>query len=561
MVSWKSKKLGDLLTLANGIIILVLVNLLSSMFFFRADLTEEKRYSIKAPTIAILNDLTDDIYVDVYLTGEINASFRRFQQAIRETLQEFNVYSGNRVIVNFVDPATAMSQKAQNEFMRELASKGIQPTRVIDRREGQRVEKLIFPGAVVSYGGAEIGVNLLKGNKASSQEEEINQSIEGIEYEFANAIYRLTNDAAKRIGMVTGHGELDSVRAIAFQSALRELYDVQQVSLTAKDLGDYNALVIAKPIRPFSENEKYRLDQYIMQGGRVLFLLDKLEASMDSASQENYFAFPYNLNLDDQLFRYGVRINVDLVQDRVSGRYPVVVGQSGSKPQIQLMDWPFFPLINRYADHPITRNLDGVVLDFASSIDTVKAPGVKKTPLMFTSQYSRTVTAPVNVSIRTLHRELKPESFNQSFIPVAYLLEGTFASLYKNRFVPEGEDQKNVLEKSSAAKIIVVADGDIARNVVNPRTGEPQPLGFDPFTNYTFANKDLLQNMLAYLTDEHGLISARNKEIRIRPLDKERIVSEKTQWQVINLGVPLLIVVIFGVVRSMIRKKRYANFQ
>lgn len=560
MVNWKNKKSGDLLLFANGLVILVLLNVLSSRFFFRADLTEEKRYSVKDQTTGILRNLAEDIYIEVYLEGELNASFRRFRNAIRETLEEFRIRSDNKVQYSFVNPASAMSQKAQAEFMQELASKGIQPTRVIDKEQGQRIEKLIFPGAVISLGRAEAGVQLLKGNKANSSEEEINQSIEGIEYELINAIYKLTNENPKKIGIITGHSHPDALEDASFAEALLEVYDVNKVSLMSDDLANYDALVVAKPTTPFSENEKYRLDQYIMKRGNVLFLIDKLEANMDSASRKIYYAFPYNLNLDDQLFRYGVRVNLDLVQDRLAAGYPVVTGETGGKPKIQLMEWPFFPLINRYADHPITLNLDRVVLRFASSIDTVKATGIKKTPLFFTSPYSRTVAAPVNVSITTLHNEVKPENYTRAFVPVCYLLEGKFTSLFKNRFLPDGENQKQFAGEGRSGKIIVVSDGDLARNVVNPRTGEPQALGLDPFTNYTFANKDLLMNMMAYLTDENGLIKARNKEIRIRPLDKEKIAAEKLRWQVINLVSPLVLLTIFGFVRGFIRKKRYAHF-
>lgn len=560
MVNWKSKKLGDMLMLANGLVLLVLINIASSIFFFRADLTEEKRYSIKEPTKALLRSLDDDVYIEVYLEGDINAGFRRFQTAIRETLEEFRVYSGNKIRYAFIDPAIATGQKARNEFMAELASKGIQPTRVFDNRDGQRTEKLVFPGALVSYGGAEAGVNLLSANLGTSSEEKLNRSVEGIEFELANTIYKLTVETPKRIGLVRGHGELDGAQAMAFRSSLQEVYDVADVSLSAGNLDAFDALVIAKPTAAFSEAEKYSLDQYIMKRGNVLLLLDKLEASMDSASREDYFAFPYNLNLDDQLFKYGVRINMDLVQDRSSGLTPVVTGQAGSKPEIQLMEWPFFPLINRYADHTITHNLDAVVMRFASSIDTVKAEGIHKTPLLFTSQYSRTLTAPVNVSIPALRRDVKPENYSKQFIPVGYLLEGRFTSLFKNRFLPEGSDKASFTAEGRPAKIIVVADGDLAANAVHPRTRQPQPLGFDVFTNYTYANQDLLMNMLAYLTDENGLIKARNKEIKIRPLDRQKVASEKLQWQMINLVLPLVVLVAFGAARAFVRKKRYASF-
>jgi len=561
MVNWKSKKTGDVLLLANGIIALVLINLLSSGFFFRLDLTEEKRYTIHPPTRAMLANLDDDVYVEVFLEGELNSGFRRFQKAIRETLEMFRIYSDNRVQYSFTDPTTALSQKARSEFMTALTSKGIQPTNVIDTRDGQRVEKIVFPGALISYRGMEKGVMLLKGNKAGSPEEEINQSIEGIEFEIANALYKLSETDPKQIGFVSGHGELEGVNLAAFERAVSELYHVRKVNLNERAISDCEALVIAKPTRPFSSADKYRLDQYIMQGGKVLFLLDRLDAGMDSASKANYFAFPYETHLDDQLFRYGVRINPDLIQDRYAGRYPVITGQRpDGTPQIQLMEWPFFPLINRFADHAITHNLDMVLTRFVSSIDTVKAEGVTKIPLMLTSQYSRRLTAPVSININELRRNLSEEQFAESFIPVAWLLHGKFTSLYKNRFLPEGVEETAFREESLPTSLIVVSDGDLARNETNRRTGEPLSLGFDPINNYTFANQDLLLNMIAYLIDENGLIRARNKEIRIRPLDREQIAAERLQWQMINLGIPLALLIGFGIIRSYWRKRKFANF-
>lgn len=561
MVNWESRKTADLLLLANGVMALLLVNLLSSQFFFRLDLTEEKRYSIHPTTREMLSKLDDDVHVEIFLEGELNAGFRRFQKSIRETMEMFRIYSGNKVQYSFTDPGTALSQKARSEFMADLSAKGIQPTNVIDTRDGERVEKIIFPGALVSYGGVEAGVMLLKGNKAQTPEEEINQSIEGIEFEIANAIYKLTESDPKIVGIISGHGELDGADVTSFRDALGELYHVMTLGLQDTRLEDAEAIVIAKPVRAFSPIEKFRLDQYIMRGGKVLFLIDRLDASMDSTTQANYFAFPYATDLDDLLFRYGVRINPDLLQDRYAARYPVITGQrEDGTPQMHLMEWPFFPLINRFTDHPITHNLDRVVTRFVSSIDTVKAAGVRKTPLMFTSQYSRRLTAPVNVNINELRRNLTAEQFTESFIPIAYLLEGRFTSLYKNRFLPEGADRGSFFEESPATSLIVVSDGDLVRNDVNRRTGQPLPLGFDPFSNYTFANQDLLLNMIAYLVDENGLIRARNKDIRIRPLDREQIAAEKTRWQVLNLGLPLILLIVFGALRAWWRKKKFANF-
>jgi len=559
MVNWDSRQLGDLLQLANAVALVVLINLVASDRFFRIDLTEEKRYTIKPATRELLESLDDDVYVEVYLEGELNAGFRRFQNAIRETLNEFRVYSNNRVNFTFVDPNTAVSAKAKNEFMRELAEKGIQPTNVVERVDGETSAKLIFPGALVSYGGFETGVMLLKGSNAQSPEEEINQSIEGVEFEIANAIYKLFNTDRKRVGLLTGYGQLDSLDIAGFNNALLELYDVRKVDLSRRStLDGYQVIVVNNPTKPFSEADKYKIDQFIMRGGKVMFLLDRSDASMDSATYEHSVALPRETNLDDMLFRYGVRINHDLVQDRNAAMYPIVTGQSGDKPRMQMLEWPFFPLIHHYADHPATRNLDAAVLRFASTIDTVRADGVRKLPVMMTSQYSRVVGLPTNISVNQL-LQISPDQFTAGSRVVGYLLEGRFTSLYKNRFPPEGVDTGDRRDSSVATALVVISDGDIARNEINPRTGQAQPLGFDPLANYTFANEDLLMNLMAWLTDEQGLITVRDKEIRIRPLDRARASTDKVRLQVLNLTLPVVMVVVFGVVRAWFRRKKFAR--
>lgn len=561
MVTWKSRKLGDLLLFGNGFIFIVLVNLLVAEDFFRLDLTEEKRYSVKAETLQILKNLEDDIHVEVFLEGKLNASFQRFQKAILETLEEFRIYSKNKITYSVSNPTAAMGEKARNEFMADLAARGIQPTNIIDTRDGQREEKIIFPGVIISAEGLESGVMLLKGNKAGTPEQEINQSIEGIEYEIISAVYNLINTDRKQIGFVTGHGELDSLHSFSLRSELQAVYDVDDVKLSAiNQLTRFDALIVAKPSRSFSEPDKYVLDQYVMQGGKILFLVDKVDASMDSAARDDYFAGPNNLNLDDQFFKYGARVNPDLVQDRRSGMYPVITGEVGGKPRMQLIEWPFFPLIGQFANHPITRNLDAVLTRFCNSIDTVKAEGVKKTPLLMTSPYARKISTPVHINVNELRKNLRDEDYSTRYIPVGILLEGKFTSLYKNRFPPVGFESSKIIEESNPTKLVIIADGDVARNDVNPRSNQPQPLGFDPMTNTTFANRDFLLNTLAYLTNENGLIQARNKEVKIRPLDKAKIKQGRVSWQVVNLVAPLVLLIGYGLVRFYLRKQRFANF-
>ena len=269
---------------------------------------------------------------------------------------------------------------------------------------------------------------------------------------------------------------------------------------------------------------------------------------------------PYALGLEDQLFHYGVRIDQNIVQDLFSLRFPVITGSLNGKPQMTPLEWPFFPLINQYADHPITRNLDASSLKFASSIDSVKAGGIRKTPLLFSSRYSRKVMSPIKVNVNDLRREISKENFSSGPIVLGYLLEGKFSSVYKNRFLPEGVDSSGFRKEGVPSKMIVIGDGDIARNEVNPRTGQPQPLGFDSFSGTTFANQELIMNMVAYLVNQDGLINARNKEVKIRPLDKEKIKNSRWMWQAINLILPIILIILLGALKGFLRERKFGRF-
>ncbi|MDH5598510.1 MAG: gliding motility-associated ABC transporter substrate-binding protein GldG, partial [Cyclobacteriaceae bacterium] len=365
----------------------------------------------------------------------------------------------------------------------------------------------------------------------------------------------------KTIGFSTNHGELDSMRIFSFRNSLLDYYNVKNVDLKMS-IPSVDLIIIPKPQRHFDELEKYHLDQYIMKGGKVIFLIDKLEAKMDSASKNENFAFPYDINLDDLLFRYGVRINTDLIQDNYAATYPIVTNTVAGQPQIMKLPWPFYPIINQLPNHTITKNLEAVLLRFASTIDTVKATGIKKTPLLFTSQYSRAVNARVQVTVNDLRKNLNPEKLNMSYIPVAYLLEGSFTSVFKNRILPESSQSDLFLDQGEKTKILVVSDGDIITNDVNPSSKEPFELGAYPYmSGVHFGNLDFMMNALSFMLNENGIISAKNKEIAIRPLDKVKIANEKTKWQLINLLLPILIINLLGVLLYYIRKKKYSQFK
>lgn len=554
-----SKRLTLFLQVALAIALTVLINNLADLYFFRLDLTEENRYSISEATKSLLKNLDDDIYIEAYLDGELPAGFKRMRSSLEETLSEFTIYSHGKVQFQFVDPDQASSAKSRNQFMLSLARKGVQPTDVFLTEDGKRTQKRIVPGVVISYGSAEKGVQLFKGNKAASPEQRLNQSIEGIEYELASAIQDITTLSLPTLGIVRGHNELDSADFASLNTQLHENFIVKTIDLTQVDeLPALDAILLVKPTEKFSSYDKYKIDQYLMKGGKGLFLLDKVAVNMDSANVGTY-SFPYELDLDDLLFKYGVRINNDLVQDFVSGTYPIVVGNEGDRPKIQLLQWPYYPVVNEYASHVTVRNLDATLTRFASSIDTVKAQGIKKTLLFSSSPYSRKIMSPAYIDINLMQQELDPKKFTTRNIPMAWLLEGSFTSFFKNKFLPDEVNEKGFTD-SGDSKLIVIGDSDLARNTFDPKTGRPLPLGYDPFTNQTFANEELILNFLNYLTKGNGLITARSKEVIIRPLDKVKLKESRSKWQIINLLIPVLLVVLFGLLHFWLRKRKYARY-
>jgi ABC-2 type transport system permease protein len=562
MVKLESKKLESILYFLIGIMVVIVANQFSSRLFYRFDLTEEKRYTISEASKNILQNLDDIVYVDVYLEGDLPAGVKRLQKGVRETLDEFKMYAGSNLQYRFINPSTAKSQKARQEFYEGLIKKGIQATNLYDNVDGKRTQILVFPGAILTYGDREMGVTFLKGNKASSPQEQLNQSVEGVEYELSSAIKTLTEQRTRRIALLKGHGELDTLQIAGLSRELMGKYKVFHVNLPQRqNLLGFDAIVLAKPTEPFSESDKYKIDQFIMRGGKAMFLIDALYANMDSAGREDNLALPYETNLDDLFFKYGFRINRDMILDRNAAPYPVVVGNLGDNPQIQLLPWPFFPVVNNFTKHPAVRNNDAVITRFMSTIDTLKADGIVKTPLMATSQYSKVLNSPVRVSINELKKDMTPEFFNSGPQTTAWLYEGKFTSLYKNRFLPGNAEKAEFIADGNATKILIVSDGDIARNDINPQTGQPVELGFDQFTETRYGNADMLVNVMTYMLEDDAIISSRSKEVKIRPLDPVKIKSQRLTWQLVNLVLPILIIVVFGVIKVLVRKRKYARFK
>ncbi len=547
--------------------IIILLNIIGNRYYYRFDLTKEKRYSLSSATKELLNGLEDVVYIKVYLEGEFPAGFKRLRNSTREMLDEFKAYSRHNIQYVFINP-TAGSQEERNALYLELTEKGLQPTNLRVQADKELTQKVIFPGALFFYRGKEIPVQLLESRIGAAPQQALNNSVELLEYKFANSIKKLTQRSRPNILFTQGQGELTGRTIADMMQTLQEFqYRVDTINLTQQVIPkSASVLVVAKPNSAFREQEKFKIDQFVMQGGSVLWLLDVMDADMDSLrGQPLFFSQALILNLEDQLFKYGVRLNADLVQDLQCNRIPLVVGMLGDQPQTELFPWYYFPLVTPGNEHAIVRNLDAIALKFAGTIDTVgKADGnIKKTPLLRSSPYSKALRAPVRVHFSMLKESPDPSTFNKQHLLMGVLLEGKFESVFKNRVAPsfsEALESEGMTFKDESifSKMIVISDGDLIKNEVSA-TGSIYPLGFYAFTEQTFANKDFLLNCIEYLVDDTRLIETRNKEVRLRLLDNQRVQAERTKWQLLNTGLPLLLISVFGGVYYWVRKKRYAD--
>ncbi len=548
---------------------LVLAGVLSGQVFVRADLTADRRYTLSDATHEALEQLDDIVYVRVYLEGDLPAGFRRMRNATRELLDEFRVIAGARLQYEFVDPSDIDDPAVRNDLYKQLHGKGLNPTNIeITERGGSRSQKLIFPGALISYGGTEMAVNLLRNNPALQAEQNLNNSIQGLEYEFASALYSITDPVTKKVAFVEGHGELDEMLVAGAGDAMARYYDIYRGRIDTDDpgsLNDYDAIIIAKPLRPFSEPEKYVIDQYIMNGGKVMWFIDPVSIDLDSLTyQSEAVALINDLNLDDQLFRYGVRLNPNLIMDANCLLIPLNVALAGEQARFVPAPWYFSPLLSGNDIHPVTRGLNYVKAEFASVIDTIGTdPSVRREVLLRSSSATRVVNAPMLVSLDMAQQEPRSSDFSQAHKPVAVLLEGEFRSVFANRVISGiiGTDDPGFRETGESTRMLVVSDGDIIRNDVTVSGGvpEPLPLGYDRYSGQTFGNREFVVNALNYLVDERGLMELRTRELQLRLLDRRKVREEKLKWQVVNLTVPFIMVVFLGVVYNSLRKRLYTS--
>jgi ABC-2 type transport system permease protein len=562
-MSKRTLKRQSIFALVASIVIIVLINFSGSFLFKRLDLTSENRYTLSDATIELLKGLNDVAYFKIYLEGEdLDANYKRLRTETREMLDEFRVYAGDNVQYEFVNPSESTDKNERYEVYNLLAKKGLQATTLSQNDKDVTTQKVLFPGAIITYQERETPVQLLKSQLGYSQEVNINSSIQGLEYEISNAIRKLCVSKKPKVAILAGHGELTEIWIRDFIVSLEEYYEVtlNKINENFKGLENKDALIIAQPDSLFSEKDKFVIDQFIMHGGKVLWLIDPINADMDSLKDKPViFGIPNELNLEDQLFKYGVRLNSNLVMDVQAAPIPMITGAVGNQNQRSLLPWYFFPLSFPISKHPIVNNLNAVKLDFVSTLDTVKATNVRKTILLTSSKYSRTLNSPVRISLEVLQKEPEEKQYSKSFLPLAVLLEGNFESLYKNRIPPAiaHDSAIDFREKSVETKMIVVADGDVCKNQVQKNTQNVYPLGYDRFSGQTFGNKNFLLNCMNYLLDNSGLISVRSRELKLRLLDKKEIENRKTNIQVANVSLPIILVIILGLIQFMVRKKRW----
>lgn len=542
---------------------LLLVGILSGQWFFRLDLTAEKRYSITDVSKTLVRNLEKPVNITLYLDGELNTGFRKFQKSIVEKIADYNAYSSQLINLTVFDPYEITDAKRRDELFSELIAKGLQPTNIHQNTEKGTVTQLVFPGVLIEYGDKHLSVNLLQNNPVH-YEVNLNNSIESLEYELTSAFSELMNDKKQTVAFLTGQGELNEFETHEFTKALSEKYQVSQVSaqeLLAKG-EQIKSLIIANPQQPFTENDKFCIDQYLMGGGRMLLLIDPVSVNLDSLQTGTMtLAFPKNLNLDDQLFRYGIRLNADLVQDVECLLISVNTAPAGSPPKFTPAPWYYFPLLVPSENHVISRNLNRVKAEFVSSLDTVgKGNQIRKSVILGTSAYSLVTPAPVEISLMSINNPPDRRLFRQPSQAAGVLLEGTFESVFKNRMVDSfGIKSSEVKTESQDTKIIVFSDGNLMANQYRIRNGVPEymALGYDRFSKQTFGNKALLLNAVNYLCDDEGLMELRSRVFKIRLIDKVRMKEEKRMWQLINVLIPLFLISAFGAVYVYVRRRKY----
>ena len=570
-------KKSHILQLVLGLVIIVFLNVIGYFFFARIDLTQEKRYTLSESSKKLMSNLEDIVFIRCYLEGDIPSEYKKLRNETKEMLDQFRAYNDD-IEYEFVDPNSFENAKDKNEFYQRLFEKGFSPLLTTSTSNNSQVQQYIFPYLEITYKGRTTIVPLISSKNGFSSDGIVNASIENLEYNLYTAIRSVATQQRGKVAFLYGHGEWQVENIWDFISSLSEYYTVDSISINEKlnaltervydsvnpnivnIKNKFDCLVIAKPTSIFSYKDLYLIDQYIMHGGKVLWLVDPLLVSMDSLqTQANTFAISNFTGVDDILFRYGVKLNTNLVTDMQCAKIPIVTGQyQNNTPQMTYYPWNFFPEISPNSNHIISDKISPVKMEFASSIDTTNSPA-KKTVLLSSSNRTRVLNSPVNVSLQMLKQKQDASLFNSGAKDVAILLEGEFSSAFKNRLTPEMElnSQIGFKDFSDTTAMIVIADGDVVRN--DFMNGQLLPLGYDKYTRKMYGNKEFLVNCVNYLCGDEDLIPLRSREVIMRNLDLAKVEREKTAWQIVNVALPIVVIVLFGVLLAVLRKKTFTK--
>ena len=544
--------------------LLLVINTIGSFFFYRLDLTKDKRYTLSSTSLHIIEQVKNPLYIKVYMQGELPSEFKRLQLETRQMLEEFQGYNSN-IVFEFIDPLEDEATSMDN--IKELYRKGLTPINISVDDKGKQSQAMVFPWAIAVYDNKEVNIPLLKNIMGASTTDKIIGSVQHLEYSTADALYKITNYKQKKIAIIKGNGELHEAYIAKFLLQTKESYHIGPFTLDSvakqplnslTELKKYDLAIIAKPTEAFSENEKQVLDQYIVNGGKTIWLIDQVVAEMDSlySPTGSALAFPRDLNLNDFFFKYGVRIYPDLVKDEQGSPIKLATGEQGNATQYQEFNWKFAPQVYSQSNHPIVKNLGGIKFDFANAIDTLKN-GIKKTVLLQSSPYSKRIGTPTEINLNSVNEETSPADYlNKGHIPLAVLLEGKFHSMFENRIL--AFDQNNLQAKGKSSKMIVISDGDIIKNQLD-KNGIPVELGYDQRSGNLYDNKDLLMNCVNYLLDDTGLINIRSKDLDLPLLDKEKVYENYTNIQLLTIGLPIAILGVFGFLFSFLRKRKYSR--
>ena len=565
------KNVGNYIKLIIIAAILIVINIIAGYVHSYIDLTEEKRFTLAESTTNLLYEVEDRIIIKVLLEGKFPASFKRLQQATREMVGEFRDENSDIDFV-FEDPTEGDMDNVNNRI-RSLAELGVVGRSLTYFEGKEKVQKLVFPYALVQYGDREVIVNLLETASGPEDEESmLNKSVSLLEYKLANAIQKITARNQGNIVFTSGQGELEPKYRTSLKNELSRFYNIGDLPLDSiTSIGqEADLVIVARPTKEFSLKNQFKLDQYVMNGGKIIWLIDKMDAHLDSIKKYKFYVpKEYPLGLDDMWFKYGARIQPNFVLDLQSTAIPQVIGQSGGRPQTQLFPWFYHPLVAPASTHPIVKNLDRVNMYWPSTIDTIQTKThVQKTVLLASSQYSRYQMNPVRLNFEILKVEPDPSKFNKGRQPVALMLEGQFPSLFENRV---DESFKKTLESinqpfravSVPTKQLIVSDSDFAANWFNERTQESYPMGYNPYLpqgqNIFQGNQDFIINTIEYIISEGGVLEARNREVKLRLLNGPKVREEQTMWQLINIGLPLLFIILFGLVYNYLRRRKYSK--